>query len=587
MFKSFFLDFFYRGFALRFVLVAAILAANTLALAQSKPRYNLQLVDAAGTFPADIVRLYSFKNRSSRYDALQDVRFEMFRRGHLSFSVDSIHEIGNKWVAYVHSGPRFDWAMLNRGNLDGATLGSIRFRDKIFYERAMNPRQVSELFESILEYCENNGYPFATVRLDSVSIDNGKITAGIFMERNQLVVIDSVIVRGSTKTNPAYFYNYVGIKPGSIYNEKLITTADQMLSELPFVTAFKPTEVIFGEEITKVRYYLNERKASRFDGILGLQPDELTGDITITGDVKLAVQNAFKRGELISLNWRRLQTATQDIQVKFDHPYLFNTPFGMNLGFNLFRRDTSFVQVNGHLGVSYMFSGQDYIQAFVEPTQSNVISRSFNPSDGLANASITLFGAEVNFVDLDYTFNPTRGYQLFLKGAAGSRNIRKNPEIDDSFYEGIELRSTQWSGRINARAFVPIGRRNTVMLGVKGALLQAQTMFINEVYRIGGLQSIRGFDEESIFASAYSIFTLEYRFLLEKNSNLFAFFDGAWYETDTRNEYVRDTPYGFGAGISFETGAGIFSLTYALGSQFGNPIQLRGGKIHFGFVNFF
>lgn len=224
---------------------------------------------------------------------------------------------------------------------------------------------------------------------------------------------------------------------------------------------------------------------------------------------------------------------------------------------------------------------------FYEPHQSNVISDSFVPADGLANSSSSLIGLELQTAQLNYRLNPTRGYSVNLRGAAGTRNIRKNPEFGDDFYEDVALNSTQWNGNINAKVFTPLSPRNTVMFGVNGAIIQSETMFRNEVHRIGGMQTIRGFDEESIFASAYSIFTLEYRFLLEQNSNIFAFFDGGWYELNTRDTYVRDNPLGLGLGISFETGAGIFSLTYALGRQQGNPILLRAGKIHFGFVSFF
>ncbi|MCX6181458.1 MAG: hypothetical protein NT150_05995 [Bacteroidetes bacterium] len=52
-------------------------------------------------------------------------------------------------------------------------------------------------------------------------------------------------------------------------------------------------------------------------------------------------------------------------------------------------------------------------------------------------------------------------------------------------------------------------------------------------------------------------------------------------------ERVIDHPYGFGAGFSFETKAGIFSLNYAIGKQLGNPIDFGAAKIHFGFLNQF
>ena len=112
-------------------------------------------------------------------------------------------------------------------------------------------------------------------------------------------------------------------------------------------------------------------------------------------------------------------------------------------------------------------------------------------------------------------------------------------------------------------------------------------LYSNELYRIGGIKTQRGVDEASIYASSYAIGTVEYRFLFEENSNLFLFTDQGWWEDQSRTPLLTDTPLGFGAGTSFETQAGIFSLTYALGRQFNNPIELRGGKVHFGFTSLF
>lgn len=113
-----------------------------------------------------------------------------------------------------------------------------------------------------------------------------------------------------------------------------------------------------------------------------------------------------------------------------------------------------------------------------------------------------------------------------------------------------------------------------------------ENLFQNEMFRIGGIHSLRGFDELSISASTFGIATAEYRFLLDQNSNIYVFYDRAYYEQAEAETFFADRPYGFGAGIAFETRAGIFSVNYALGSQQNNPILFRSAKIHFGFVNF-
>ncbi|MCB0664133.1 MAG: hypothetical protein KDC24_15415, partial [Saprospiraceae bacterium] len=68
---------------------------------------------------------------------------------------------------------------------------------------------------------------------------------------------------------------------------------------------------------------------------------------------------------------------------------------------------------------------------------------------------------------------------------------------------------------------------------------------------------------------------------------LFTFFDAAITQNKTSEKNDTDYPIGFGAGLTFETRAGIFGLSYALGRQQGNPIDFRSGKIHFGYVSLF
>jgi hypothetical protein len=46
-------------------------------------------------------------------------------------------------------------------------------------------------------------------------------------------------------------------------------------------------------------------------------------------------------------------------------------------------------------------------------------------------------------------------------------------------------------------------------------------------------------------------------------------------------------PFGFGAGISLETKAGWFSLSYALGKPADEKLDFRAAKIHFGYLNRF
>jgi hemolysin activation/secretion protein len=134
--------------------------------------------------------------------------------------------------------------------------------------------------------------------------------------------------------------------------------------------------------------------------------------------------------------------------------------------------------------------------------------------------------------------------------------------------------------------FIPLTRRNVIRIANKTDFYYATQIFQNEVFRFGGQNSLRGFNEEELYATVRSVLSVEYRFLLDRNSHVFAFFDQGFYE-NSATSYYNDHPYGFGLGFSFGTNLGIFSISYALGKQFDNPILMRNGKIHFGYIAYF
>jgi hemolysin activation/secretion protein len=204
-----------------------------------------------------------------------------------------------------------------------------------------------------------------------------------------------------------------------------------------------------------------------------------------------------------------------------------------------------------------------------------------------ADTKSFLYGTGIYFNSIDYGPNPHRGIVINTELATGERKIIKNSNIQSYLYDGIVLSSTQFSGLSHIEVYHPVSNKLILKLQNNSGFISNKNIFANEMFKLGGLNSLRGFDDKSIIASAYTIFTAEFRYLYEQNSNVFVFFDGCYYEKNLINARSSDTPVGFGIGTNFETKAGIFSLAYALGRQQGYQANLRSAKIHFGFINRF
>jgi hypothetical protein len=276
-----------------------------------------------------------------------------------------------------------------------------------------------------------------------------------------------------------------------------------------------------------------------------------------------------------------LQGITQQLNTQLTLPFLFKTPFGVEGKFYLYKRDSSFLDVQSRLAIDYSFTGNTKAFFFYQRKSSNVLSAGKNSAtySNLANVSSNNYGLGFERVALDYSPNPRKGYLISLSASVGQRTTQVSDTSDRN-------QNLQLNGESVFEWYLPIAKRNVLFFGNKSWTLNTTPLYQNEILRFGGLLWQRGFNEDDFFGSTVSTFSFEYRYLFDKNSRVFVFGDLTWYENNATT-YMNDLPFGFGAGFAFGTEIGTFSLIYAIGSQRGNPILVQIGRIHFGYIAYF
>ena len=497
----------------------------------------------------------------------------------------------NRKISFA-AGTQYRWAKLRTSANDEDILSGAGVSDRLYRKKVFTPPAYAKLCNDILKYCTNNGYPFASVQLDSIQIVDGSIDALLQLERGPLITIDTMVIRGNAKVSEAYLRNYLSLKTGEPFNESVFRKISIRIHEIPFLTEGRSPEIEFTKDKARPVLFLQSKKASQINGVVGVQPDNAgTGKLFVTGDVKLRLHNSFGKAELLDLNWSNPLPRSQDLKIKFSLPFLFSLPVGVEGDLALFKKDTVFLEINRQIGFRYFFAGNNSLRLFLGRKTSDLISvkgyENATTLPSFADVATNTYGLGLQFQRLDYRLNPRRGYSIDLNAGAGVRTITKNPKVNQEVYDELDLRNTQYKSELVADIYFPVLKRGVINIGTMAARLDAKNLFSNELYRIGGLRSLRGFDEQSLNASTYVIWKAEYRFILEQNSYLLVFYNQAWYEDQSRDSLFSDTPYGYGAGITFETKLGIFSFTYALGSQQGNPVEFRSAKVHFGLINYF
>lgn len=532
-------------------------------------------------FKKNIPQKFTDSIQAKRY--LTNFQLSAIGIGYILASVDSLSYLPKELKASFYLGPKFGKVNLRMEEQDLLFFKRyMHVNEKFFTGIAFTPNQLSITLKQMQKTLENNGYPFGKIFLDSVVFENENLSAHINVTKNQQFRWTDVRIKGDSSISTIFISNIIRIKAGDLYNQDDLRLITKRLKQINFIKETKSHEVLFTKEGVELFLYIKSNPISSVNGVVGLQPNTTTNKMNLTGELSLKLLNTIKRGELLEFNWKSIQEQTQSLKGKVNYPFIFKTPFGIDGQFNLYKRDTSYVELKSTLGVQYFLKGGNYFKVFYQNSSSNVLSGGANNPQlvHLGTVKSNNYGFAVLRRQVDYVPNPSRGFIFNGEFAVGNRKSR---HLDSTEFQ----LSNTFRSDVNLELFFPLSNRHILRLASQTELYYAPTIYQNEVYRFGGQTTQRGFNEEELFATTKSLLSIEYRFLVDQNSRAFLFYDQSWYENNATNNYYNDTPMGFGLGYSFGSNIGIFSISYALGKQMGNPILMKDGKVHFGYVAYF
>lgn len=577
---------------MRFVLVAMMSCCFwVVGFAQSGYQIRVVVEDVAVNPLKNKDYAKTVKDSISVYKEAEKIVSELQFKGYLLAEISGIDFFANSSTIHIKPNQQYKWVKLAPGNLPLTLRREVGFREKDYQGVGVDIKSLNLLFNNLLAHYESAGYPFASLSLQQIVLGSSTVSASIEIKPNQKILFDSIQVVGSAQVAQKYLQSYLNVKNGFPYNENTVKAVDSRLRELPFLQVLKPSEIDFSNEKARLRVFANKKDASQFDGVLGLQQNQLTGKGQLVGNLKLNLQNAFKRGEQLNFNYQGLAQQSQLLDIKVVVPHVLSTDFGLMPSLYIYKQDTSFLNVDTKLGFNYLLKGNNSFQFFVENRATRLSSveayQSATVLPPILDANTTFYGLGVNLENVDYRFNPRKGYSINADVAVGSKRIKPNAAIPPELYQNVPSSSTtyRWFSQVNF--YLPLGKQVVAALSNQTGILNGKYLLANEVFRLGGQRSLRGFNELSLLASSYTYANAELRYLLEQNSFLFFFYNHGYLHYETPQLKSNDFPLGFGTGINFETNLGILSISYALGKQKNIPLNLRQGKIHFGITALF
>ena len=559
----------------------------------ARPRVIVLQTEAADQ---PILKRYRLKtNVADSLAVLREVRayvLALQADAYLTASADELRWRRDTVRVRVYVGEKFSWAELRNGNLGDGLLTRAGYRERLFRERPFRPADYAELQRRILAEAENQGFPFATVGLDSVQLTGNRIAGRVVLKRGPLVVFDSLQIVGDTKTKKRFLTKYLQLIPEQPFSQQRVAAAAQLLRQLPYVRLRAEPEVRFAKGRARVYLLLDERPSNQFDAIVGVlpRPSGQTG-VDFTGDVTINLRNIRGGGKQLGLQWRKTDPQSQLLDFLYNHPNIFGSPLEAGASFNLYRQADAFLTLQPRLQLTYPTARAGRISFFFEQRASRLLAdstyraRTTLPEN--IDSQFNSYGLAYAWNSLDDLFFPHRGFLFNGQAAVGTKTITRNPELKPELYDALNLKSTQLSFGLRAERYSPVGQRGVLLLRLRGESLVNKQLFQNDLFRLGGLNSLRGFFENQYYTNAYAVATAEFRQFVGADSYVFLFADQAYFRNDALTPHFADQPTGLGAGLSFRTAAGLFQFVYSVGRDKQQPLALGTSKIHFGLTSRF
>jgi outer membrane protein assembly factor BamA len=540
------------------------------------------------------------------YNYVQNTIQNLIENGYLASSLDSFYAKDTKWEAKIFVGNKYKWAGIKTVQIPSVMLANIGYEANTFNGKIIDLKTYTAFCKKALEYAENNGYPFATMQLKNMEIQDSLVKGDITFTKNKVIYIDSIIIEGDAEMGYNYVKRFFDIAEGDLYNESKLRDISKRIQSSVFLMEAQPWVITFGANNTKLNLFLNQKNANRADAVIGFLPNnsQLGGKLLVTGDVKLNLVNSLNKGEQLNLNWQNLQYKSPRLLVDLSVPYILGSAFGFTSKFNYTKNDSSFRTLLGEIGIQYVIDYSKFIKVFYTNNSSRLLS--VNTFELASNRSLPpnvdynskTFGIAWVQNKLNNRLNPSKGYTLTAEFGAGIKNIITNNLISEAIdpvlnipfkylYDSLKPKTYKYQATIQGSYFFAVTKALNVKTAYNGGIIYNDKLFKNELFQIGGYKILRGFDEASLFVNQYHVVTVEPHYSISRNSYFLLLVDAAKINLPYVIDGIMKTGFAIGAGLNLETKGGAFSLVYAVSNNLGNQLELRNGKIHFGYINSF
>ena len=515
-----------------------------------------------------VSEIYHTKKHLQKKDALDEIDRilqQVKKRGFFTARIDSISKTNKELIAYLDLGKKINEIIIvtKKDNTNGIIDSGI---DSI----KIKTREFSDLTNQLLKQIDRKGNSFSEITYVNPLLKNDTLFLEMKISNSSSRKIDKVITRGYEDFPKKFITKYFLIDKNTVFSKQKLNQVSALSNKLDFIKEKKAPEVLFKKDSTHLYLFLDKIGTSSFDGLVNFSSKENGKGLLLNGNLDLKLNNTFNTGEKFEIIWNKVSDEKTDFKINSYVPYILNSKFSTTLEFYLYRQDSTFINTNFELKTDYSINQKSHASILYSSEKSNYLLNISN--NDLASYSNY-------FIGLGYELKKSSTSNLYKYKNGLNLNLTIGKRKTDT--ESIN----QLKFHFSAFANVQINNRGYLNIKNESGLLTSKNYLLNELFRIGGANSIRGYNEQSIFTNGYSYSNIEFRYSLDTSSYLYSITDLGVYKENTTNKIKK--LLGIGAGYQFRINNNLVNLGYVISTNSSTNAKLNSSRLVVRWTSFF
>ena len=502
---------------------------------------------------------------SSLYKETTRIEKQLKLAGYFSVQIQKFLTTNDTTKVTFSLGDKIETAHLSVDSTHVRLLKKFNLKNRILKITASN---LENTLKEITKQLDANGFSFAETSLKNPFVKDRVLFADLQIISSKKRTINSVIIEGYKKFPKTFVNHFLKIDAQTVFNKSKLKEISKRLEAVSFIRQTKPIEILFKKDSTLVYLYLKKEQKNSFDGLVNFNSDT-SGALQLNGHLDLKLQNVFNRGEALTLLWNRFDQERQALNLKTHIPFLYNSPLSSGFEFSLYKQDSTFLNTEFKTDFSLFLNQSTQLAIHYDYNASKIITAAVNSRTNTAFKSQFVGVSFQHEVPMNDVFSSQKT-QLLISPKVGQRTANSQTE-------------NQLKIKLLASYIFEFDKRNSLYIANHSGYLNSKSFLQNEMYRIGGEKSIRGFNAQSLFATKYAFFNVAYRFLVSKKSFIYTITDFGQFKDLNASKKALS----IGAGYQFLTNNSQVNLHYALGKINNQPFDYKTSTLNVNFITYF